>query len=270
MSGPPRLTIVVPAYNEAQRIPDTLRAIARHFGPGGDGVELVVVDDGSRDDTAAVVRALAPGLGLPLRLLHYAPNAGKGFALKVGFAASRGERVLFTDADLSTPIEEADRLLAELDRGADVVIGSRRLAPERLEVRQPWLREQLGRGFTFLVRLLIAEVSDATCGFKAYRGAVGRDLFSRLRTFDWSFDAELLLLARRRGFRLAEVPVRWRDQAGSKVDLRRDVLRSLAGLVRIRARDALGLGADPLPLRIEPEVWSPSAGTIEAVAGTRP
>ena len=128
MSAPNLLSVIVPAYDEAARIPATLRAISDHFANAPHPVELIVVDDGSRDDTAAVVRETAAQLALPLRLLCYAPNRGKGFALKVGFAASRGDRMLFSDADLSTPIEEADRFLAELDRGADVAIGSRKSA----------------------------------------------------------------------------------------------------------------------------------------------
>lgn len=263
MSDAPDLSVVVPAYNEARRIPATLRAISDHFAAAPYTVELLVVDDGSSDDTEAVVRALAPSLALPLRLLRYAPNRGKGFALKVGFAASRGDRVLFSDADLSTPITEADRLLAELDRGFDVVIGSRKRAKAQIEVHQPWLRETLGKGFTMLVRLLVADVTDATCGFKAYRGDVGRDLFSRMRVFDWSFDAEMLWIAARRGLRLAEVPVRWSDQAGTKVDLRRDVLRSLQGIARIRGYAALGRYAEPFPLDVDAEAWSVAAPIAE-------
>jgi dolichyl-phosphate beta-glucosyltransferase len=266
-SGRPFLSIVVPAYNEARRLPASLRAISDHFANAPFEVELLVVDDGSADGTSEVVRAHASGLGLPLRLLRYAPNRGKGHALKVGFAASRGDRVLFSDADLSTPISEADRLLAELERGFDLAIGTRKHAEARIEVRQPWMRETLGKGFTALVRLLIAPVSDATCGFKAYRGDVGRDLFSRVRVFDWSFDAELLLLARRRGHRWSEVPVRWRDQAGTKVELRRDVLRSLAGIARIRLHDAFGRYASAFPLDVETECWAQD-GSAPARAAT--
>ena len=248
MNAPTLLTVIVPAFNEASRITATLHAISDHFARAPFPIELIVVDDGSRDDTATVVRDAAARLAVPLRLLRYAPNRGKGFALKVGFAASRGDRVLFSDADLSTPIEESDRFLAELDRGADAAIGSRKSARARIEVRQPWLRETLGKGFTWLVRLLAADVSDATCGFKAYRGDVGRDLYARMRVFDWSFDAEMLFVGRRRGLRVVEVPVRWRDQAGTKVDLRRDVVRSLQGLARIRLNALRGRYDAPLPI----------------------
>jgi dolichyl-phosphate beta-glucosyltransferase len=264
MRAAPALSVVVPAYNEAQRIPATLQAISDHFAAAPFPAEVLVVDDGSSDDTAAAVRALAPSLAVPLRLLRYAPNRGKGFALKVGFAASRGERVLFSDADLSTPIAEADRLLAEIERGFDVVIGSRKRAKAQIEVHQPWLRETLGKGFTLLVRMFVADVTDATCGFKAYRGDAGRDLFSRMRVFDWSFDAELLWIARQRGLRLSELPVRWSDQVGTKVDLRRDVIRSLVGIARIRGYAALGRYGAPLPLGVEVETWSRVAPAAES------
>lgn len=265
MSGAPVLSVIIPAYNEARRIPAALHAISDHFAAAPYPVELLIVDDGSRDDTAAAVRALAPSLALPLplRLLRYAPNRGKGFALKVGFAASRGERVLFSDADLSTPIAEADRLLAELERGCDVVIGTRKRAKDQIDVHQPWLRETLGKGFTLLVRMLLVDVSDVTCGFKAYRGDAGRDLFARMRVFDWSFDAEMLWIARQRGLRLGEVPVRWSDQAGTKVDLRRDVLRSLQGIARIRWYAARGHYRTPLPIDVEAETWSGVAAVAD-------
>jgi len=261
MDAPTLLTVIVPAFNEASRITATLHAISDHFAQASFPVELIVVDDGSRDDTATVVREAAPRLAVPLRLLRYATNRGKGFALKIGFAASRGDRVLFSDADLSTPIEEADAFLAELARGADVVIGSRKSARAQIEVHQPWLRETLGKGFTWLVRQLVADVTDATCGFKAYRGDAGRDLYARMRVFDWCFDAEMLYVGRQLGLRLVEVPVRWSDRVGTKVDLRRDVVRSLVGLLRIRGNALRGRYRAPSPADVAVDSWAlPSCG----------
>ncbi|MEZ4218071.1 MAG: glycosyltransferase family 2 protein [Myxococcota bacterium] len=228
------LSVVVPAFDEATCIESTLRALARHLGAHHPASEIVVVDDGSRDDTAARARAAAAALPVPVRVLAYAGNRGKGHALKVGFAAARGARVLFTDADLSTPLDAMDALLARLDDGADVAIGSRKREGAHVEVHQPWWRESMGRVFTALVRLLVAPVSDATCGFKAFRGDAGRALFAALRIDDWSFDAELLFLAARRGLRVDEVPVTWRDQPGTKVRVVRDAAMSLLGLARIR------------------------------------
>jgi dolichyl-phosphate beta-glucosyltransferase len=235
----PALSLIVPAYNEAGRIAEPLRAMAAWLARQPGAGEIVVVDDGSRDATARVVRELAPALPVPVQLVAYAPNRGKGHALRAGFAAARGARLLFTDADLSTPIEEAPRLLAALEH-ADLAIGSRKTPGAEVHVHQPWLREQMGRTFTWLVRQLVAPVSDATCGFKAFRGEVGRELFSRVRIERWGFDAEILLIARRRGYRIAEVPVRWADREGTKVSLARDALRSLGELARIRWYAARG------------------------------
>jgi len=228
------LSVVVPAYQEARRIADGLRQIDVYLAERGHAAEIVVVDDGSADDTVEVVREVARTLSCPVWLVVSQHNRGKGHALKLGFAAARGERILFTDADLSTPIACADDVLAPLDEGYDFVLGSRKMRGARLEVRQPWLRETLGKGFTWIARWLIADVSDLTCGFKAFRGEVGRDLFARVRIDDWSFDAELLLIAGQRGVRLKEVPVAWHDREGTKVRLLRDIASTLAGLVRMR------------------------------------
>ncbi|MEN8182822.1 MAG: dolichyl-phosphate beta-glucosyltransferase [Myxococcota bacterium] len=250
----PDVSVIIPAFDEALRVGDTLRAFAGFLAALPGSSELIVVDDGSTDPTAEVVRELAPQLPVAVRLLRYPSNRGKGYALRVGFAHARGERLLFSDADLSTPVEEATRLLEALE-GADLAISSRKSTGSEIVRRQPRLREWLGRGFTLLVRLLLADVSDATCGLKAFRGSVGRDLFSRLRVDGWSFDAELLYLAERRGCRIAEIPVRWRHETGTKVDLRRDVLTSLAGIVRIRWYGARGVYESPAELRESVESW---------------
>ena len=260
------LSVVVPAYNEADRIAGPLREIGDWLASLGDS-ELIVVDDGSSDGTAELVARLARELTVPVRVLRHSPNRGKGFALKAGFAASRGRRVLFTDADLSTPLAEASRLLARVDAGADVVIGSRKTAGSYIEVHQKPLREWMGWVFTWIVRNAIADVTDATCGFKAFRGEAGRDLFARLRVYDWSFDAELLLLARRLGYRLEEVPVRWADRAGTKVSVARDALRSLHGLLRIRLNDARGLYASEHPTEAPSQLWYTNIDAEECPKG---
>lgn len=258
---PVGLSVVVPAYRESVRIPAGLRAIDDYLVARGEPAELVVVDDGSPDDTADVVRRLAAELTTPVRLVLSRANRGKGHALKLGFANAGGRRILFTDADLSTPIEFADALLERVDAGTGFVLGSRKMAGARLEVRQPWLRETLGKGFTRLARWLIADVTDVTCGFKAFDGDVGRDLFSRVRIDDWSFDAELLLIARQRGYAFCEVPVAWQDREGTKVRLLRDIASTLAGLLRMRVHLLLGRyahGAAPGDFTVE-ELTPPEA-----------
>lgn len=266
-SEPPSLSLVVPAFNESQRIALPLREMASYLAEQPYSSEIIVVDDGSSDGTFELVCGLGAELPVPLRALRYCPNRGKGHALKVGFAASRADRILFTDADLSTPIEATASLLEPLEAGADIAIGSRWLKGAEVKVHQPWYREYMGRVFTLLVRSLIVDVSDATCGFKAFRGDVGRDLFSRARVRDWSFDAELLFLAHQRHYAIVEVPVEWEDREGTKVNLLRDAVNSFIGLIQIRLNSAAGRyreGSDALPAR---EIWPREAEGIRPAAG---
>lgn len=253
------LTVIVPAYNEVGRLEKSLRILSDYLAAHFAAPEIVVVDDGSTDGTFAMVQRVARELPVPVRAFRYGQNRGKGFALKVGFAHADGDLLLFTDADLSTPIEEADRLVAALRQGCDVAIGSRKMPGAELLVRQPWLREKMGMVFTLLVRVLFARVSDVTCGFKGFRGDAGRELFARIRQPDWSFDAELLYLVRRQRLRLAEVPVRWEDRRGTKVHLLRDALGSLAGLLRIGLRAASGAYARRAELPQGIESWRAAA-----------
>jgi glycosyltransferase involved in cell wall biosynthesis len=254
-AGRPAISVVIPAFEEEARLAGPLREVARWLASKPGDCEIVVVDDGSRDATSRIVRETARDLPVPVVLVRYARNAGKGFALKVGFAHARGERILFTDADLSTPIAEGDKLLAQLEAGYDVAIGSRWLTGSKILRHQPWLRQLMGVVFTLIVWVLVARVADATCGFKAYRGDVGRELFSRARIADWSFDAELLWIGRRLGLSLSQVPVEWSDVAGSKVRLGRDVIGSALGLLRIRWNAALGRYERPHAIDVPLEVW---------------
>jgi len=225
----PSLSVVVPALNEEDRLPRTLERIGSHLGRRRERYELVVVDDGSRDRTAE--RAQAAGA----TVLRNETNRGKGYAVRRGMLAARGARRLMTDADLSTPIEELDRLCARMDEGHDVVIGSRARPGARIEVRQPWYRESMGRLFNLFVRALVVPgVTDTQCGFKLFSAAAARDVFSSARLDGFSFDVEVLFLARRKGYRIAEVPVVWRNDAASRVSLVRGFL-AFPDLLRIRA-----------------------------------
>jgi dolichyl-phosphate beta-glucosyltransferase len=210
------LSVVIPAYNEARRLPATLVRVGEHLAARGVPHEIVVVDDGSSDGTADVARAA----GGVVHVLRHEPNRGKGYAVRRGMLAATGERRLMTDADLSTPIEELSRLEAEIDRGFDVAIGSRAVPGARIEVHQPAYREAMGRLFNVLVQaLLLPGVADTQCGFKLFTAEAAEAAFSPARLAGFSFDVEALYVARRRGLRIAEVPVRWRNDAATRVGL---------------------------------------------------
>ena len=232
-AGRLRLTVVIPAYNEAGKIGPCLDRIRGFLGRGRIPFEVLVVDDGSTDATVVEARQALRGFR-NARIISSASNRGKGHAVRRGVMAAQGERILFLDADLSTEPGEWPKLSNRLDGGADLAIGSRKMAGARLLRRQPWWREKMGKVFTWLVRFTLVDVSDATCGFKAMMRGPARSLFSVQRLDGWSFDAEVLFLARRGGMRIDEVPVRWRDNPRSKVRPVRDALLSLAGIVFIR------------------------------------
>jgi dolichyl-phosphate beta-glucosyltransferase len=228
------LSIVVPAYNEARRLPGTLPRVIEYASRLDEPVEILVVDDGSADGTSDVAAAVGQACGF-VRVLRSDHNQGKGAAVRRGMLAARLGHVLFTDVDLSTPIEETAKLRAALAGGADVAIGSRRLAQSDIQVHQPWLRELAGRTFSGLVSLLLLPgIHDSQCGFKAFRRPALREIFGRQRLEGFGFDAEVLWLARRLGFRVAEVPIVWRDDRRSNVRLIRDSGGMLLDLGRVR------------------------------------
>jgi glycosyltransferase involved in cell wall biosynthesis len=233
----PSTSVVIPARNEETTVAAVVRAA---LAAAVD--EVVVVDDGSTDATADLVRGYAERDGR-VSLVGDAVNRGKGYAIKTGLAAARGDWVLFTDADLSVPFDELPRFIDALAGGADVAIGSRRMAGARLEKRQPWLRESMGSAFRFLTRRLLVggEITDVTCGFKAFTRDAARFLSSHQTLWDWSFDAELLFVARKHGLKIENVPVRWRHDEGTKVHMLRDAARALRGLVTIRMNDLKGV-----------------------------
>lgn len=231
----PALSIVIPAYDEAPRLPATLAAVAGHVRSRELDAEILVVDDGSRDATADVARRHGADHALALRVLGHAPNRGKGYAVRVGMLAARGDAVLLTDADLSVPLDHLDAFRERLAAGADAVIGSRRIAGARIAVHQPPQREWLGGVFRGLAAFAVAPgTSDFTCGFKLFTREAARAVFARQRLWGWGYDVEILFLARRLGLRVAEAPVTWSDDRRSRVRLWRDVPRSLADLARIR------------------------------------
>jgi dolichyl-phosphate beta-glucosyltransferase len=234
MARKPDLSIVVPAYNEESRIEPTIRDMVGYCRGAGRSFELILVDDGSRDGTSTVGRRLAEEFP-ELRLIRLAANHGKGYAVRAGVVNAVGRAVLFADADGATPINEIERLETALEAGADVAVGSRALRAEGVRVHAKLYRHVIGRTFHHLVEWLAdGGVKDTQCGFKLFRSPVAQDLFSRMRMNGFSFDVEVLLMARRQGYRVTEVPVNWTHQPGSKVRLTLDSFRMAADLVRIR------------------------------------
>jgi dolichyl-phosphate beta-glucosyltransferase len=229
------ISIVIPAYNEAQRISLSLERISAYFKNEPSSVEIVVVDDGSTDKTVEVVKTLVEK-DPRVRLVRNDRNRGKGFSIRHGVLEARGDIVLFSDADLSSPIEESQKILDPIRRGVlDLTIGSRALDRSLIGVRQSWLREQSGKVFNAFVRILLGlPYSDTQCGFKAFRRSPMIPVFQRQRIFGFGFDPEMLYLASLRHLRIGEIPVRWNHVAGSKVHFLSDALAMFFDLIEIR------------------------------------
>jgi len=242
------LSVVIPAHNEAARIPLHLDSIVLYLNARGQTFEVIVVDDGSLDETAFVVHEYAKRVP-SVRLLRLPTCAGKGAAVRNGMQAARGHRQLFTDADGATPITELARLERALHSGAEIAIGSRSLAARRPEftVNARWHRTLLGNVFNGIVRAAgITGIADTQCGFKLFERAVAQDLFSVSCVNGYGLDLELLYVAQRRGYRIAEVPVNWSDKPGSKVRLMRDGLAMLHELMIIHRNATKGFYSDRL------------------------
>ncbi|KPJ52210.1 hypothetical protein AMJ39_08385 [candidate division TA06 bacterium DG_24] len=252
----PLFSLVIPAYNERIRIRDSIDRIAGFLSrwEGADW-EVIFVDDGSTDGTGEVLAE--PGVcalfrspdgpndagrsGATLRILQNEANRGKGYSTRRGVLSSRGEVVLLSDVDLSTPLDECRTLLRSLAGGNEIAIGSRGLASSRIVVPQARHRQSMGRAFNLLVRLLLLPgFKDTQCGFKAWRGEVAREVFGEPCLSGFAFDVEILVRAVRRGHRVIEVPVTWRNSPGTKVRLFADAFSMLADLVMIKVKDLLG------------------------------
>jgi dolichyl-phosphate beta-glucosyltransferase len=237
---PPDLSVIVPAFNEAGRLGPVLREIVQYGRSRGLRLEVIVVDDGSRDGTAALVRSVSEAVP-EVRLVRLAANLGKGYAVRTGMLNAVGALLLFADADGATPIAEVARLELAIRQGADIAIGSRALRSTDVRVRARWYRRVLGRLFHALVaRLTVRGFQDTQCGFKLFRAAAAQDLFSRMRMNRFSFDVEVLLMAQHRGFRVEEVAVNWTHQPGSRINLVTDSLAMVRDLFLIRAHLARG------------------------------
>lgn len=228
------LSVVIPAYNEAERIGATLGKIHDYLQTKDYPYEIIVVDDGSRDNTTGLVSQIARQIPC-ISLLENGVNRGKGYSVRAGVLNAQGAMILFSDADLSTPIGEVDKLIPWLGRGYDIAIGSRGLPGSEILVRQPWRRQLMGKVFNRLVQLLaVSGINDTQCGFKLFTKEAARDLFEKQTVSGFGFDVEILFIASKNGYRIKEVPVKWMDSPNSRIDIWKDPFTMLTDLARIR------------------------------------
>jgi glycosyltransferase involved in cell wall biosynthesis len=230
----PKYSIVIPAFNESARIQATLESVAACIRERGWRAEVIVVNDGSSDSTAGLIEAFARNAP-EFRLVENPGNRGKGYSVRAGMLQALGEVVLFTDSDLSAPIEEAERLFAAIARGADIAIGSRWLESGRQTHRQPLYRQFFGRCFNAVTRAIMGlPFADTQCGIKAFTRAAAQTVF-QLQTIErWGFDPEILFIALKRGLRVVEVPVSWAHDDRSRISYLRDGLKMLEEIAIIR------------------------------------
>jgi dolichyl-phosphate beta-glucosyltransferase len=230
------ISIIIPAYNESGRILPTLNRIDEYFKDRFKCFEIIVVNDGSTDNIDDLVLKANERTAY-IKYLGYNVNKGKGYAIRQGVNISAGDIIVVSDADLSTPIEDVEKLLVQYDNGYDIIIGSRALEESDIVVRQPWWRVLMGKIFNRFVRfLLLEEFKDTQCGFKLFKGDIGRKIFKHATVDRFAFDVEILCLAKKAGYRIKEVPIRWVNSPDSKVKPIKDSLQMLKDLVKIRFR----------------------------------
>ncbi|MEO6655442.1 MAG: dolichyl-phosphate beta-glucosyltransferase [Pyrinomonadaceae bacterium] len=240
----PEISIVIPAYNESERLGAPLKTILEFISTTGLNAEVIVVDDGSTDDTAKIARdTFAAMPNVAAAAIRYEENRGKGFAIKTGLLAAKGDVALFTDADLSTPIQEMSKLIDPIRNGEyDVTFGSRALDRTLIGTHQPWRREQGGKVMNLIIRRMSGlPFHDTQCGFKAFDLLKFRPMLHLMKIDRFGFDIEFLFVADHNGLRLKEIPVRWNDVAGSKVSVFRDTRRMVSELGQIRRNARKGV-----------------------------
>jgi len=236
----PKYSIVIPAYNESARIPKTLESVLSYIHAQGWDAEIVVVNDGSSDATAEVVRAFARNAP-EVRLIENPGNHGKGYSVRNGILQALGEVVMFTDSDLSAPIEEAELLFAAIAQGADIAIGSRWIESGRQTHRQPLYRQFFGRCFNAVTRAVMGlRFADTQCGFKAFTRTAAQTIFQLQTIEGWGFDPEILFIALKRGYRIVEVPVSWHHDERTRMSYLKDGVKMLEEIAIIRWNALLG------------------------------
>ncbi len=232
------LSVVIPAYNEEKMIGGTLKKLVNYLKNKDYTWEIVVSDDGSFDNTSRIVKNFKGG---SVRLVRLTINQGKGAALRRGVLEARGVYIIFMDADLSVPIANIDKFLVELEKGHDLVIASRRVRGAKIEVHQPIIRESMGRVFTLLTNLVTGvAISDFTCGFKGFTKSAAKTIFGVAKIDRWAYDAEIIFLAKKFGFKIKEMPIVWKNRSDTRVRLGSVVLETFRDLLKIRINDNSG------------------------------
>lgn len=227
----PLLSVIIPVFNESERIVNLSR-VWEYLKKQKFSSEIIIVDDGSIDDTYRKLVSLQKKL--KFKLIHYLPNKGKGYAVKTGMLQAEGSYFLFMDVDLSTPLNEISRFLPHLKK-YHVVIGTRKTQQSKLLARQSLIRENMGKTFTLISRLILwMSVSDFTCGFKCFTAIAGKEIFIRQTIERWGFDTEILFIAKKMGYQIYEVPVTWKNDRHTKVKFPLDIIRSLSDLIKVR------------------------------------
>lgn len=229
------LSVVIPAYNEASRLGLTLKKLNSFLSCKDYDYEVIIVDDGSTDGTSSVASESTLSKSGKLSIIKNNRNKGKGFSVRKGMASSKGDYVLFTDADLSTPIEELDKLFSYIGKGFDAAIGSRSIKGANIQAHQPFYREYMGKLFNKIVRLFVLRgIIDTQCGFKLFKKTLVKDILPYLNIEGFAFDVEILYLAGKKGYSIKEVPIVWLDSPASKVNAVSDSLRMLMDILSIK------------------------------------
>ncbi len=237
----PRFSVIIPAFNEARRLPVYLEKVLAYFDSLSVAYEVIVVDDGSTDGTSAIVQHFREQ-NANVRLIRLQQNHGKGHAVKTGMLEASGQLRLFADADGATPIAELQRLVHEIEGGADVAVASRALRTDTCTVQTRLSRKMIGSVYNFIVRMLaVGGISDTQCGFKLFSAEPATAVFPLQCIDGFGFDVELLFICRKKGYRIAEVPVNWADVQGTKVKVLRDSVRMFGDVLKIRFNDLRGM-----------------------------
>ncbi|MEW6407097.1 MAG: dolichyl-phosphate beta-glucosyltransferase [Patescibacteria group bacterium] len=229
------LSVIIPAFNEEKRLKQTLCQISSYLIKGYKDSEIIIVDDGSNDCTFLVANDFSKNTNLPVKVLKNIINLGKGASVKNGILVSCGDFVLFSDADLSTPIEELDKLFNYIKDGYDIIIGSRSKEDSSVQIHQPWYRKKMGKIFNFLVKLLLLkDFNDTQCGFKLFKGDIARKIAGLMHINGFCFDVEMLYIAQKNGYKIKEIGVIWKNSSQSRVEILNSSLRMFFDLLKIK------------------------------------